>query len=159
MYSVPTRQQQNEISYSIQGTQQKFQPISFLVSANQENIQPSITTYTTEEEDQSMFSSPYQTYNSQVRTRPYGEETTTTTTTTYSQQQPRSTGLMATVAKQPGPTYSYYQQPTSQETDRMQTETETSEMRLIRSTQQPQPSTTSYYSTRPSFTKVYKIKT
>ena len=92
----------------------------------------------------------------------YGDETSQTTTTTsttmYSQQQPRNTGLIATVAKQPGPTYSNYQQPTSQESDSMQTESEISGIHFVRSTQQQQPSTTSYYSTRPNFTKVYKTK-
>ncbi len=215
VYQIPSRQQHNEISYSIQGSQPKYQPVSFLVSASQENTQPNITTtttITTDEEDQSLFSSPYQNLSSQLRTRPnqnvipsYGDETSQTsmtTTTMYSQrqQQPRNTGLIATVAKQPGPTYSNYQLPTSQESDSMQTESETSGIRFARSIQQqpgptysnyqlsttqesdsmqtesetsgirfarsiqqqqqqPQPVTTSQYSTRPNFTKVYKTKT
>jgi len=75
----------------------------------------------------------------------------------YSQQQPRHTGLIATVAKQPGPTYTQYQQVLSEESDRMQTESDTSTVYFNRSTQQ-QPSSTSYISTRPNFTKVYRKK-
>jgi alkaline phosphatase len=119
-----------------------------------------------------MFSSPYQNLSSQLRTRSnqnvipsYGDETSETsmtTTTMYSQrqQQPRNTGLIATVAKQPGPTYSNYQLTTYQESDSMQTESETSGIRFARSIQpQQQTVTTSQYSTRPNFTKVYKTKT
>jgi hypothetical protein len=77
----------------------------------------------------------------------------------YSQQQPRHTGLIATVAKQPGPTYTQYQQVLSEESDRMQTESDTSTVYFNRSTQQQQqPSSTSYISTRPNFTKVYRKK-
>jgi len=170
VYQIPSRQQHNEISYSIQGSQPKYQPVSFLVSASQENTQPNVTTtttITTDEEDQSMFSSPYQNLSSQLRTRSnqniipsYGDETSETsmtTTTMYSQrqQQPRNTGLIATVAKQPGPTYSNYQLTTSQESDSMQTESETSGIRFARPIQpQQQTVTTSQYSTRPNFTKV-----
>ncbi len=164
VYQVPTHQQQqyNEITYSVQGTQPKYQPVSFLVSANQENITQA--SMTTDEDDQSISISPYQKYGTQFRTQPnqklpssYGDETSTTTTTTtnttiYSQQ-PRNTGLIGTVARQPGPTTSYYQKPLSQESDSMQTESETSNTYFTRSTQQ-QPSSTSYTTTRPNFTKV-----
>ncbi|CAF4610426.1 unnamed protein product, partial [Rotaria sp. Silwood1] len=166
VYEIPgqQQQQQNQITYTIEGTQPKFQPVSFLVSTSEENQQPTTRTrITTDEENQSITFSPYQNFISQLRTRPnqgvlpsYGDETrTTTTTTVYSQQQqqqPRSSGLIATVAKQPGPAITQYQQSYSQELEDMQTESETSMVRAIRSTQQ-QPTSTSYISTRPTFTK------
>ena len=111
-----------------------------------------------------MVTNPYQIFGTQLRTRPnqrvvplYGDETTTTTrtaTTTYSQQQPQSSGLIATVAKQPGPSLSYYQQPVSHESDSMQTELETSSVRIFRSSEQP--TSTSTISARPDFTKVWQ---
>jgi hypothetical protein len=155
VYQIPSRQQHNEITYSIHGAQQKFQPISFLVSSNQDTTQPTITT---DEDDQSMTTQPYQQFHSQYRTRPnqsaipsYEDDTsttTTTTTTTRYSQQPRQTNLLATVAKQAGPTRSYYQQ----ESDSMQTESESSPSRTIHSTQQQ--SSDSYILSRPNFTKV-----
>ncbi|CAF0971766.1 unnamed protein product [Rotaria sordida] len=164
-YEIPAhqqqqQQQQNTITYTIEGTQPKFQPVSFLVSATQENQQPTTTTIITDETNELMMMSPYQKHISQLRTRPnqgvlpsYGDETRTTTTTTttrYSQQQqqqqPHSTGLIATLAKQPGPTVSYYQEP-----EDMQTESDITTTRVIHSTQQP--TSTSYISTRPTFTK------
>ncbi|CAF1082065.1 unnamed protein product, partial [Adineta steineri] len=168
VYRIPAHQQQqqqqqhqhNEISYSVQGTQPKFQPIQFLVSANQDNNQAiTTTTITTDENDQSLFTSPYQNYNSQLQTlsnrnnlSSYGDQTNTITTTTYSQQQqPRHTGLIATVAKQAGPTPSHYQLATTQEYDNMQTESEISPIHFNRSIQQD--SSTSYITTRPNFTK------
>ncbi|CAF1249473.1 unnamed protein product, partial [Adineta ricciae] len=102
VYQIPSHQQNNEITYSIHGTQPKFQPISFLVSSNQETTQPNIkTTYTTEEDNQAIYSNAY-------RTQPN-----------------RQTGLVATVAKQAGPTL-------TQEYDTMET---------------------SYMTSRPNFTK------
>jgi hypothetical protein len=166
VYQIPghQKQQQNEITYSIHGTQPKFQPVSFLVSSSQENTQPTTTTITTDEDEQSLVISPYQIFGTKLHTQPnqssvpsYGDKTSTTTTTTtmYSQQQqqPRNTGLIATVAKQAGPTYSYYQQPLSHESDSMQTESETSTVNFTRSPQQP---STSYITSRPNFTKVYQ---
>jgi len=167
VYQIPShhQQQQNEITYSIHGKQPKFQPVSFLVSSSQENTQPitTTTTITTDEEEQSLAISPYQTFGTKLRTQPnqssipsYGDETSTTTTTTrYSQQQPRNTGLIATLAKQAGPTYTQYQQPLSQESDSMQTESETSTVNFTRSSQQP---STSYITSRPNFTKVCQQK-
>ena len=163
VYQIPghqQQQQQNEITYSIHEKQPKFQPVSFLVSSSQENTQPTTTTITTDEEEQSMVINPYQIFGTKLRTQPnqssipsYGDDTsiTTTTTTMYSQQQPRNTGLIATVAKQAGPTYTYYQQPLSHESDSMQTESETSTVNFTRSSQQP---STSYITSRPNFTKV-----
>ncbi|CAF0838305.1 unnamed protein product, partial [Adineta ricciae] len=102
VYQIPSHQQNNEITYSIHGTQPKFQPISFLVSSNQETTQPNIkTTYTTEEDNQTIYSNAY-------RTQPN-----------------RQTGLVATVAKQAGPTL-------TQEYDTVET---------------------SYITSRPNFTK------
>ena len=116
IYEVPS-QQHSEITYSIHGTQPKYQPVSFLVSSNQETTQPTMTT--TDEEDQSVIT--------QYRTR-------------YTQQ-PRNTNLLATVAKQPGPTPYYYRQ----ESDTMQTESESLPIHSIHSTQT---------SSQPNFTKV-----
>ncbi len=171
VYQIPAhhqQQQHNEITYSIQGTQSKFQPVSFLVSSSQETTQPTLTT--TDEEEQSIVINPYQIFGTQLHTRPnqsvipsYGDDTssttTTTTTTRYSQQQQQqpwnNTGLIATVAKQAGPTVSHYQQPLSQESDSMQTESEISRIHFIRSTQEQPTPTTSYITTRPNFTKVH----
>ena len=103
VYQIPSHQQNNEITYSVHGTQPKFQPISFLVSSNQETIQPNITTtYTTDENNQTIYSNAY-------RTQPN-----------------RQAGLIATVAKQAGPTI-------TQEYDTVET---------------------SYITSRPNFTKV-----
>jgi hypothetical protein len=154
-YQIPSQQQHqhSEITYSIHGTQPKYQPVSFIVSSNQETTQPTITT---DEDDQSMITHPYQQFNTQYRTRSnqniipsYGNDTTTTTTTTATRysQQPRNTSLLATVAKQAGPSTTYYQQ----ESDSMQTESETVPFHNLRSTQQ---STSSYISSQPNFTKV-----
>ena len=63
-YQLPAQQQQqqqqhSEITYSIQGTQQKFQPVSFLVTSDQQNTQQNRTTTTTttdEEQSTSSFS-------------------------------------------------------------------------------------------------------
>lgn len=168
VYQMPShhqQQQHNEITYSIQGTQPKFQPVSFLVSSNQDDSRTR-TTITTEEEDRSLVTNPYEIFGTQLHTRPnqsvispYGDQTSTTTTTTtmYSQQQqqPRNTtGLIATLAKQPGPNLTQYQQPFSQERDRVQTESETSTVHYTHSPQQHQDTTTSYITTRPNFTKV-----
>jgi hypothetical protein len=164
VYQIPSRQQQqhNEITYSIQGTQPKFQPVSFVVSATQENTQPTITT----DEDQSMITDTYQLYGTQFNTRPnqtilspYEDDTSTTTTRTitssYSQQQPQNNRLLATVARQAGPTVSHYQQPVSHESDSMQTESEASSVRYVHSSQQP--TSTSVISSRPNFTKVCQL--
>jgi nitrite reductase/ring-hydroxylating ferredoxin subunit len=171
VYQIPShhqqQQQENEITYSIQETQPKFQPVSFLVSSNQDDIRTR-TTITTEEEDLALVTTPYEIFGTQLHTRPnqsvvspYGDQTSTTTTTTtmYSQQQqqqqPRNTtGLIATLAKQPGPNLTQYQQPFSQERDRVQTESETSTVHYTHSPQQHQETTTSYITTRPDFTKV-----
>ena len=98
----------------------------------------------------------YQNYTSQLYGRSnqsanlsYGDETTST----YSEkQQPHHTGLIATVAKQPGPTLSHYQQSIPHETDPMPIDSKISRIHFIRSPQHE--SSTSYFSTRPSFTKV-----
>lgn len=167
VYQMPSHyeQQQNEITYSIEGTQPKFQPVSFLVSATQEGTRPNITTRTyTEETDQSMLSNPYQMFGTQLRSRPtdrttsYGDDTRTTTTTssttryTQQQQQPQDASLLAIVSKQPGPSYN---QPhgSYQQSDSMQTESDASTIHLIRSIQE-QDQTTSVITSRPNFTKV-----
>lgn len=157
IYQMPTQyeQQQNEITYTIEGTQPKYQPVSFLVSATQEGTRPSITTTTyTEENEQSTLSNPYQIFGTQLRSRPvqrvtssYGDDTRTTTTTTrYTQQQQQSQDahLLATIVK-PQPSY--------QQSDSMHTESDASTIHLIRSTQE-QDQTTSYITSRPNFTKV-----
>ena len=41
VYRIPSQYQQNEITYSVHGTQQKFQPVQFLVTTDQEQTQPS----------------------------------------------------------------------------------------------------------------------
>jgi hypothetical protein len=63
VYQIPShyQQQQNEITYSIQGTQPKYQPVSFVVSTDQDNTQ----------------------------SRSYGDDTSTTTTR-YSEEQSSS---------------------------------------------------------------------
>ena len=164
VYQMPTHyeQQQNEITYTIEGTQSKFQPVSFLVSATQEGTRPSISTRTyTEETDQSMMSNPYQIFGTQLRARPtdrttsYGDDTRTTTSTTsttrYTQQQPQDASLLAIVSK-PGPSYN---QPhgSYQQSDSMHTESDASTIHLIRSIQE-QDQTTSVITSRPNFTKV-----
>ncbi|CAF3985915.1 unnamed protein product, partial [Rotaria magnacalcarata] len=67
------------------------------------------------------------------------------------QQQQRSSGLVATVAKQAGPTYSQYQQYVPHEPEHMQTESATSIIRYAYSHEQP--TSTSYITTKPNFTK------
>lgn len=105
VYQLPTEQKHSEMTYSIHGTQPKFQPVSFLVSASQDN-----------------------------------------------QQQQRSSGLVATLAKQAGPTLSHYEQYMSHQPEPMQTETTRSTIRYAYSHEQP--TTTSYTTSQPNFTKV-----
>lgn len=165
-YQVPTQSQQSEITYSIQGSQPKFQPVQFLVTTSQDSAQPNVTTTTTE--DQSITVNPYQVFGTQLRSRPfassapsYGDDntsvasTTRTMTTTYSQQ-PYNTNLRPMIARQPGPTYS---QTDTHDLESMQTESDVSSIHLIRSAPQPTASTTtttttSYIASRPTFSKV-----
>ena len=70
-YSQPSYQQQSEISYSVHGTQPKFEPISFLVSSSQENTRPTVrTSAMTTEDERSVTMNQYQTFGSQTRGRP-----------------------------------------------------------------------------------------
>lgn len=158
VYQRPTHyeQQQNEITYTIEGTQPKYQPVSFLVSATQEGTRPNITTRTiTEENEQTVLSNPYEIFGANLRSRPtqrttasYDDDTRTTTTTTttrYTQQQqrPQDAHLLATIVK-PQPSY--------QQSDSMHTESDASTIHLIRSTQEEE-----YITSRPNFTKVCSI--
>jgi hypothetical protein len=62
MYSQPSYQQQSEISYSVHGTQPKFEPISFLVSSSQEHTRPTVrTSAMTTEDERSITMNQYQT--------------------------------------------------------------------------------------------------
>lgn len=156
-YQVPSQTRHSEITYSIQGTQPKFQPVQFLVTANQDNLQQNVTTT---EDDQTVTTNPYEMFGAHLRTRPFQSSgpsytddntsvtTTRTMTTTYSQQQPYGGHLRPTIAKQPGPTYS---QTDTHDLESMQTESDISSIHLIRSAQQP---TTSYITSRPTFSKV-----
>ena len=127
-YQVPSQQQQqqSEISYSIEGTQQKFQPVSFLVTTDQPN---NSTTSMTIDEERSMTINPYQMFGAQLRGRP-----------------------SAAAPRQPGPAYSPYQSTDAHELESMQTESDISSIHLIRSADQQ--SSSSYSLSRPTFSKV-----
>lgn len=89
-YQLPSQSTNSEITYSIQGTQPKFEPVQFLVSAS-DGTQSNLTTHITTEQNQSSLGNPYDIFGAHLRSRP--NQTTTT----------NSRGLIATVAKQAGP--------------------------------------------------------
>ncbi len=58
VYQIPghRQQQQNEITYSVQGTQQKYQPVSFLVSTENTQLKSdtSTTRYSQQQQEESI---------------------------------------------------------------------------------------------------------
>ncbi|CAM2700506.1 unnamed protein product [Rotaria socialis] len=149
--SAPKRRHMNDSSvvYYEQGPRQTFESYHLY-------SQPSRTiTQVTEEteiyqipSEQQHNEKKYSIYGSQPKFQPVSF---LVSSTPENQQQQRNSGLVATVAKQAGPTYSQYQQYVSHEPEHMQTESTTSMIRYAYSHEQP--TSTSYITTKPNFTK------
>lgn len=99
----PLQQQFNEISYTVQDKQARFEPVSFQVSTKNENIKPKFAPAQQSSSQDPNDPNPFKIFGAKLRSRPnqgivpsYEDQTMTSSTTHSQYQQASSSSLPPT---------------------------------------------------------------